>query len=82
MKEKEEIETFIAAFESHMANHSVTPDCWAKYLAPKLSPEATETYVRMPVEDNNNYCEKIKEKILTRYHVTLETYRRRLDQFK
>ena len=29
-----------------MINYSVSSDSWAKYLAPSLSPEATDTYVR------------------------------------
>ena len=80
MKHKEDIETFFSAFESHMINYSVSSDSWAKFLAPSFSPEATDTYVRMPVGDKNNY-ERIKEKILVRFHVTIETYRIRLDQF-
>ena len=73
MKDKEDVEVFLAAIEGHMTSHGVSLENWAKHTLPG---DTTSTYIRMPADQGGNY-KKIKEKLLTKYH----TYRRRLDLF-
>ena len=55
MKEKEDVEDFFAAFESHMGNHNVVQEEWAKHLVPAMRSEANSTYSRMNSDDRTDY---------------------------
>ena len=80
MKDKEDVEVFLTAFEGHMTSHGVSLENWAKHLLRTLPGDAMSTYIRMSADQRGDY-KKIKEKLLTKYHITKETYRRRLDLF-
>ena len=71
MNDKEDVEVFLAAFEGHMTSHGVSLENWAKHLLPTLSGDTISTLIRMPADKRGDY-KKIKEKLLTKYHITKE----------
>ena len=66
MKDKEDVEVFLAAFEGHMTSHGVSLENWAKHLLPTLPGDAMSTYIRMSADQRGDY-KKIKGKLLTKY---------------
>ena len=74
--EGDDIEAYLKTFERMMAAYDIPRARWVFKLAPQLCGKAQKAYTALSAEDAVDY-EKVKEAILARYDINLETYRRR-----
>ena len=64
-------------FERMMVAYEIPRARWVFKQAPQLSGKAQKAYTALSAEEAVEY-ERVKEAILARYNINLETYRRRL----
>ncbi len=81
MEKGADISTFFVGFEAHMRNYEVDQGRWHKLLVLSLNEEAIEAYGRAPADSQRNYG-LLKKHLLKEFHVTKDTYRRRLENLK
>ena len=74
----EDIGTYLMSFEDHMVAYSVDKSKWAALLPPLLTPEVRQVHADLSPEDKRDY-DCLKSKILKRFHISRDTYRRKLD---
>ena len=55
LKDNENIETYLRAFEHLAASNGWSRDTWLAHLAPKLTGKAFEVYANLPLDQANNY---------------------------
>lgn len=74
LKEKEDIDTYLRAFE-HLAESNHWPkDTWATRLAPELTGKAFDIYANLSLDEAKDY-DTLKSVILTKYEMNAETFR-------
>ena len=74
--DSDDIEAYLKTFERMMGAYDVPRARWVFKLAPQLSGKAQKAYTALSAEDAVEY-DKVKDAILARYDINLETYRRR-----
>ncbi|KAJ8023192.1 hypothetical protein HOLleu_38300 [Holothuria leucospilota] len=76
LTERDDIDTYLRAFEHLMSAYHISEDKWASHIAPRLTGKAREAYTSLPVGSLNNYKE-LKRVILARYQLNAEKYRQK-----
>ena len=76
LSESDDIEAFLTTFERTMKSYAIPEKHWACRLGPQLTGKAQEAFAAMDQGDSSKY-KLVKEAILKRYNITLETYRER-----
>ncbi len=79
MEKGADISTFFVGFEAHMRNLEVDQTKWHKLLV--LALQAIEAYGRALPDSTGDYG-WLKKHLLKEFHVTKDTYRRRLENLK
>ena len=77
--DSDDIEAYLKTFERMMVAYDIPRARWVFKLAPQLSGKAQKAYTALSAEEATDYA-KVKEGILARYDINLETYRRRLQE--
>ena len=73
---EDNIESYLTTFERVMAANKVSRDRWSYQLAPYLTGKAQQAYAGLLPEEAKTY-DTVKEAILRRYDINMETYRQR-----
>ena len=79
MSEGEDVVAFLEEFESHTESYKVPVDDWTRQLKPLLTETARKVYTRLTAEEKKDYA-GVSKATLQYYHVTRDTYRRKLDE--
>lgn len=74
LSETDDIEAYLTTFEWLVMSASLERRHWAFKLAPYLTSKAQQTYAALSSEEAADYT-KLKEAILHRYNVTVDSYR-------
>ena len=75
LRDEDDIETYLCTFERIAVANKWKEDTWATRVVPLLTGKAREAYVRMNIEDSDNYT-LLKKAIMLRYDLTPENYRK------
>ena len=77
LNENDDIEVYLTTFERIATANKWEKVSWAPRLATLLTGKATESFVRMDINDVGDY-DKLKAVILARYNLTPEVYRKKI----
>ena len=73
LRESDDIEFYLTAFEHLMRSYDVPPARWTHKLVHQLIGKAQQAYVAMPPWQAGEY-DKLKQMIIRRYDIDEESY--------